>query len=144
MPVLLGFILGVAITILGVYEYDSTTGRAGNGLSASAAGGKAPMVNWDVVNDDWHNLQNSVRSTTDSLERKLKPANALPAHSAAAKNTGPERSRLGLGGIPSLYSHNLIPRLAITARASRCGSRSKVVRPNSMTRSAIASRTASE
>jgi hypothetical protein len=73
MPVLLGFILGVAITILGVYEYDSTTGRAGNGLSASAAGGKAPMVNWDVVNDDWHNLQNSVRSTTDSLERKLKP-----------------------------------------------------------------------
>jgi hypothetical protein len=72
MPVLLGFILGVAITILGVYEYDSTTGRAGNGLSASAAGGKAPMVNWDVVNDDWHNLQNSVRSTTDNLERKLK------------------------------------------------------------------------
>src|SRR5262249_41924309 len=29
MPVLLGFILGVAVTILGVYEYDSTTGRAG-------------------------------------------------------------------------------------------------------------------
>jgi hypothetical protein len=72
MPVLLGFILGVAVTILGVYEFDSTTGRAGNGLSASAAGGKAPMVNWDVVNDDWRNLQNSVRSTTDSLERKLK------------------------------------------------------------------------
>ena len=34
MPVLLGFILGVAATILGVYEYDSTTGRAGNGLPA--------------------------------------------------------------------------------------------------------------
>src|SRR5262249_50518735 len=50
-PVLLGFILGVAVTILGVYEYDSTTGRAGNGLSATAAGGKAPMVNWAVVND---------------------------------------------------------------------------------------------
>jgi len=53
MPVLLGFILGVAVTIFGVYEYDSTTGRAGNGLPASAAGGKAPMVNWDVVNEDW-------------------------------------------------------------------------------------------
>ena len=39
MPVLLGFILGVAVTILGVYEYDSSTGRAGNGLSAGAAGG---------------------------------------------------------------------------------------------------------
>ena len=40
MPVLLGFILGVAVTILGVYEYDSSTGRAGNGLAATAAGGK--------------------------------------------------------------------------------------------------------
>jgi hypothetical protein len=72
MPVLLGFILGVAVTILGVYEYDSTTGRAGNGLAASAAGGKAPMVNWDVVSDDWRNFQANVRSTTDSFERKLK------------------------------------------------------------------------
>jgi hypothetical protein len=72
MPVLLGFILGVAVTILGVYEYDSTTGRAGNGLPASAAGGKAPMVNWDVVNEDWRNFQSGVRSTTDSIERKLK------------------------------------------------------------------------
>ena len=72
MPVLLGFILGVAVTILDVYEYDSTTGRAGNGLSASAAGGKAPMVNWDVVNDGWHNFQTGVRSTTDGIERKLK------------------------------------------------------------------------
>jgi hypothetical protein len=72
MPVLLGFIVGVAMTILGVYEYDSTTGRAGNGLPASAAGGKAPMVNWDVVNEDWRNFQAGVRSTTDSIERKLK------------------------------------------------------------------------
>ncbi|HEY2243964.1 MAG TPA: hypothetical protein VGH47_07065 [Xanthobacteraceae bacterium] len=72
MPVLLGFILGVALTILGVYEYDSSTGRASNGLSASAAGWKAPMVNWDVVNDDWHNFQSGVRSTTDTIERKLK------------------------------------------------------------------------
>ena len=70
MPVLLGFILGVALTILGVYEYDSSTGRAGNGLSEGAAGGKAPMVNWDVVSEDWHNFQSGVRSTTDSIERK--------------------------------------------------------------------------
>jgi len=72
MPVLLGFILGVAVTILGVYEYDSSTGRTGNGLSAGAAGGNAPMVNWDVVTKDWHNFQSGVRSTTDSIERKLK------------------------------------------------------------------------
>jgi len=72
MPVLLGFILGVAVTILGVYEYDSTTGRARHGMAATAAGGKAPMVNWDVVSDEWHNFQAGVRSTTDSIERKLK------------------------------------------------------------------------
>ena len=72
MPVLLGFILGLAVTILGVYEYDSSTGRAGNGLSASAADGKAPMVNWDVVSQDWHNFQFSVRSTADSIEQRLK------------------------------------------------------------------------
>src|SRR6516164_6411626 len=72
MPVLLGFILGVAVTILGVYEYDSTTGRAGNGLAPTAAGGKAPMVNWDVVSEDWHNFQSGVRSTTDDIERNLK------------------------------------------------------------------------
>jgi hypothetical protein len=72
MPALLGFILGVAVTILGVYEYDSTTGRTANGLSATAAGGKAPMVNWDVVSTDWRNFQDSVRSTTDDIEHKLK------------------------------------------------------------------------
>jgi hypothetical protein len=72
MPVLLGFVLGVAVTILGVYEYDATTGRVPNGLAATAADGKAPMVNWDVVSTDWRNFQDSVRSTTDSIERKLK------------------------------------------------------------------------
>jgi hypothetical protein len=72
MPVLLGFILGVAVTILGVYEYDASTGRVSNGLAATAAGGKAPMVNWDVVSSDWRNFQDNVRSTTDGIERKIK------------------------------------------------------------------------
>lgn len=72
MPVLLGFILGVALTILGVYVFDTSTGRVANGMSATAAGGKAPMVNWDVVTNDWRNFEANVRSTTDDLERKLK------------------------------------------------------------------------
>ena len=66
MPVVLGFILGVAVTILGVYEYDATTGRVGNGLPASASGGKAPMVNWNVVSEDWHNLACAQRPTVSS------------------------------------------------------------------------------
>jgi hypothetical protein len=68
VPVLLGFILGVALTIAGVYEYDSATGRAANGLPATAAGGQAPMVNWNVVSDDWQNL----RVKAENLENKLK------------------------------------------------------------------------
>ena len=53
MPALFGFILGVVVTIAGAYLYDSSTGRAANGMSPTAA---APMVNWNVVTDDWHSF----------------------------------------------------------------------------------------
>ncbi len=72
MPVLLGFILGVVLTIVGAYDYDASTGRAANGLSASAASGQAPMVNWNVVSGDWQNFQTAVRIKAENLERKLK------------------------------------------------------------------------
>ena len=72
MPVLLGFILGVLVTIAGAYEYNSTTGRAANGLSATSASGQAPMVNWSVVSDDWQNLQTNVRAKAENLEHTLK------------------------------------------------------------------------
>jgi hypothetical protein len=72
VPVLLGFILGVLVTIAGAYECDSTTGRTANGLSASSAGGQAPMVNWGVVSDDWQNLQTTLRAKTENLEQTLK------------------------------------------------------------------------
>lgn len=72
MPILLGFILGVIVTIVGAYEYDSTTGRAANGLSATAAGGAAPMVNWNVVSNDWQNFQARVRLKAGNLAQELK------------------------------------------------------------------------
>ncbi|MFY9692171.1 MAG: hypothetical protein WBF24_06885 [Xanthobacteraceae bacterium] len=72
MPGLLGFILGVLVTIAGAYEYDSTTGRAANGLSANAAAGQAPMVNWNVVSDNWENLQTTVRAKAENLEQTIK------------------------------------------------------------------------
>jgi hypothetical protein len=72
VPILFGFILGVALTIAGAYAYDSTTGRAANGLSASSASGQPPMVNWGVVSDDWQNLQTTVRAKAENLEQKLK------------------------------------------------------------------------
>ncbi len=72
MPVFFGFILGVALTIGGAYAYDSSTGRAANGLTATAAGRQAPMVNWNVVDDDWQNVRSTVRLKAENLERKLK------------------------------------------------------------------------
>ena len=61
MPILLGLILGIALTIAGAYEFDSSTGRVPNGLSSAAAGGQAPMVNWNVVSDNWHTIEANVR-----------------------------------------------------------------------------------
>jgi hypothetical protein len=69
---LLGLILGVALTIAGAYAYDSTTGRAVNGLTSASADGQAPMVNWDVVGSDWQIFKTHVRATTDNLQQKLK------------------------------------------------------------------------
>ena len=69
MPALFGFILGVFVTIAGAYLYDSSTGRAVNGLSATAT---APMVNWNVVTDDWHAFTTSVQNTTSDLQSRLK------------------------------------------------------------------------
>jgi hypothetical protein len=69
---LFGFVLGVILTIVGAYAYDSHTGRAANGLSATATAGQAPMVNWNVVSDDWQNLQANLRGKAENLERRLK------------------------------------------------------------------------
>lgn len=70
MPVLFGFILGVVVTIAGAYAYDSSTGRAGNGLSAAAT--QAPMVNWDIVSNDWQDFKANMRNTTEDIEQKFK------------------------------------------------------------------------
>jgi hypothetical protein len=69
---LLGIILGVILTIAGAYTYDSSTGRESNGLSATAADGQAPMVNWDVVSANWTLFKINVRKSADNLERSIK------------------------------------------------------------------------
>jgi hypothetical protein len=69
MPVFLGFILGVVVTICGAYLYDAATGNAGNGMSAS---NQAPMVNWNVVNNDWQTFESNIRATADNLEHTIK------------------------------------------------------------------------
>jgi hypothetical protein len=72
MPLLFGVILGVFITIAGAFVYDSSTGRAANGLSAGSAGGQPPLVNWNVVNEDWHGLQTGLRDAEADIRRGWK------------------------------------------------------------------------
>jgi hypothetical protein len=72
MPILLGFILGVVLTIAGAYEFDSSTGRAGNGLAPTATGARAPLVNWGVVSNEWNDLQTDLRDKAHDLENSFK------------------------------------------------------------------------
>jgi hypothetical protein len=62
MRVFLGIILGVFLTIAGAYVIDSvTTGPATAGAEAGATVARRPMVNWDVVDHNWHAFTESVR-----------------------------------------------------------------------------------
>ena len=72
MPVLFGFILGVIVTLGGAYTYDAQTGRTANGLTSAAAGGQAPIVNWEIVGDHWTHFQADLRLKAEDLERTVK------------------------------------------------------------------------
>ncbi len=68
MPLLLGIILGVILTIAGAFAYDTTTGRVPNGLPPSAAGGQPPLVNWDVANEHWQGVRTDLEKFGTSVE----------------------------------------------------------------------------
>ena len=69
MPILLGFVLGVLVTIFGAYGYDAASGNADNGMSAT---NQAPMVNGKVVQSDWTVFENNVRATATNVERSIR------------------------------------------------------------------------
>lgn len=52
MRMFLGIILGALLTVAAAYVYD--TGR-------QDLAGARPMVNWDVVTENWHDLRASLR-----------------------------------------------------------------------------------
>ena len=70
MPVLFGMILGALMTIGAAFAYDSSTNRAPNGLTASSA--NAPLVNWDVVRDDWNGIKADLYGVAADVERGWK------------------------------------------------------------------------
>jgi hypothetical protein len=72
LAVLFGMILGVLLTFATAYTYDTMTGRAANGLAPSAAEGRPPVVNWDVVSDDWTGIKDQLRTMAEDIQRGLK------------------------------------------------------------------------
>jgi hypothetical protein len=70
MPILFGMILGVMLTIAAAFAYDTSTGRVQNGLPSSAA--NAPLVNWDVANDDWIGVKAELHKAAVNVERGWK------------------------------------------------------------------------
>jgi hypothetical protein len=59
MRLLLGIILGGALTVGGAYVYDShNTLARGN----APADGQRPLVNWDVVGTKWQHLNERARA----------------------------------------------------------------------------------
>ncbi|HML12337.1 MAG TPA: hypothetical protein VK456_03470 [Xanthobacteraceae bacterium] len=60
MRVFLGIVIGVFLAIASAYVIDSvTTGPATAGAGATKV--RRPMVNWDVVDHNWHAFSESVR-----------------------------------------------------------------------------------
>ena len=72
MQMLLGIILGVLIAIGAAFVYDSSTGRAANGLTVASAEGPAPMVNWDVVSHNWDGMKQQLRDVAIGIEKGWK------------------------------------------------------------------------
>jgi hypothetical protein len=72
MQMLLGLILGVLITVCAAFVYDSSTGRAANGLTVASAEGHAPLVNWDVASHDWDGMKQRLRDVAVDVERGWK------------------------------------------------------------------------
>ena len=68
MRVFLGIVIGVFLTIATAYVIDSvSTGPATAGSTVTVE--QRPMVNWDVVDRNWHAFTNSVRIGWNRLTR---------------------------------------------------------------------------
>jgi hypothetical protein len=69
MRVLVGMILGIILTVAAVFAYDRPRGGLQNGLTPTAAGGHPPMVNWEVVSDNWQDVKAHLRNAGAEVER---------------------------------------------------------------------------
>jgi hypothetical protein len=68
MRMLLGMILGAGLTIGGAFLYDNWATRS----SATATIEQSrPMVNWDVVDENWRMVRQRARDAWTALSHKV-------------------------------------------------------------------------
>lgn len=66
MRLLLGMILGAILTVSFAYYYDSMQ----TSLEAAGPSGRT-MVNWDVVESNWHNLKVKAQNGWTELRARV-------------------------------------------------------------------------
>ena len=71
MKIVFGMFLGVLLTVAVAFAYDSMSGRGANGSARAAADGRPPVVNWDVVSEDWHQLALNLQALGEDIRRRL-------------------------------------------------------------------------
>lgn len=78
MRLLLGIILGAALTIAGAYIYDrNNAGVASNDVTITT---ERPMVNWDVVGVKWRELREGAKHQWDRVTANLQADRATRAN----------------------------------------------------------------
>lgn len=72
MRLILGMLLGALLLIAGAYYHDSMqTSTVASGPSATQ---NRPMVNWDVVGENWHSLKLRVQEGWADLRARINRA----------------------------------------------------------------------
>lgn len=66
MRLLLGILIGVFLTVGGAYFHDASSGALATRNADSTLGAK-PMVNWDVVSENWRVFEGNVRRSLDKI-----------------------------------------------------------------------------
>jgi hypothetical protein len=75
MKVVFGMFLGVLLTVAVVFIYDTIGGRAGRAASdadaslPAATDGHRPVVNWDVVGEDWRQFVLNLEGVGQNIRR---------------------------------------------------------------------------
>ena len=67
MRLVLGMVLGVCLTVGAAYLFDTAT--VGSPTSAQDVTTPRPMVNWDVVGNNWHGFTDGVRHAWNRLAK---------------------------------------------------------------------------